>query len=93
MKYSTVLLSAIALSLAALTGCAGHVAPTSDALNEASKPAQLEPVFIVPNCKNLGGETYCQWLEPRGYQQPSPAPTPAPAPEAATGQHVPGIAI
>lgn len=91
MKYSFILLSALALSLAALTGCSGHAATASVASIEASKPVQIDPVLIMPNCKILGGKTFCQWLVPRGYQHASPTPTPAPA--AASTQRVPGIAL
>lgn len=87
MKHSRALLLAAAATISMLSGCAGHVAQLPDAVTSGVQPVRYEPVYIVPNCQNLGGKTYCQWLEPRGYQHPNPAPA------AALPHRVPGIAL
>lgn len=87
MKHSPPMLLAVAATLAALTGCVGHVTELPDAVISSVQPIRYKPVYIVPNCQALGGKTYCQWLEPRGYQQPNPAPA------AALPHRVPGIAL
>lgn len=87
MKHSFPLLLAAAMTISSLTGCTGHVAQLPDAASSSVQPIRYEPVYIVPNCQTLGGKTYCQWLEPRGYQQPHPAPA------AALPHRVPGISL
>jgi len=89
MKVSTALLTALAMPLC-LVGC-GHIELDATAVTayRANQQERYEPVYVMPNCQNLGGKMNCQWLEPRSYQQQAPSPAPA----AANGQRVPGIAI
>jgi hypothetical protein len=88
MKVSTALFTTITLSIY-LVGCATHVPPERAAvtLYSNTQPTRYEPIYVMPNCKSLGGKTYCQWVEPRGYQQTEPTPA------ATNTQRIPGIAI
>lgn len=75
---------------ASLTGCSGvNLAGSQPDLNTRVETVRYHPVFIVPNCQQLGGTTHCQWIEQPGVQQPEPEPAPA----AARAQHVPGIIL
>lgn len=85
-KFCSLLLTASA-TLAVLTGCAGHGAQQVVQANRSEVAVRYQPVYIVPNCQNVGGKAYCQWLEPRGHQQMNPAPAAAQSPR------VPGIAL
>ncbi len=87
MKHSCALLLAAASTIAVLTGCAGQVVQLPDPVTTSVQPIRYEPVYIVPNCQNVGGKPYCQWLEPRGHQQMNPAPAAVQSPR------VPGIAL
>jgi hypothetical protein len=73
--------------IGALAACASS--PSDSSLAEAAIPAEkslrLMPVYVVPNCKAIGGIQNCQWIEPRGYESPAHAPTKA--------QRVDGIAL
>lgn len=66
------LTASVAVSIT-LAGCTGHATkhPQPQAAVAGIESAAVVPVFIVPTCKVLGGKQYCQWMEPRGYQQSS----------------------
>jgi len=71
-------LTAYALLIATLTGCANHAAPrsvptTGTARDAVTTPARPVPVYILPSCKIHSGVRHCQWIEPRGHSPNSEA--------------------
>jgi hypothetical protein len=83
-------LTAYALLMATLTGCANHAAPSSVPTTQAARdavttPFRPIPVYILPSCKTHAGVRHCQWIEPRGH-----APNSEARPKVESGQ---GIAI
>ena len=77
-------LVAISITLI-LTGCSGHSPTAQHQQVSKQMPANAVPVYIIPNCQMLDGKRYCQWIEPKGYQQNVPAVT--------NPQRVDGIAL
>ena len=72
IRIALLLAASSALSVT-LTGCTGHTAtqPQPETVAAAIQSGHAVPVFIIPNCKVLAGNQYCQWIEPRGYQHAS----------------------
>jgi hypothetical protein len=61
-----------------LAGCVSS--HSAEQIEKASNPvrAAAVPIFVVPNCQSLGGESRCQWIEPRGFERGAPAPSSVP---------------
>lgn len=72
MKYQNSIKLYVLCTMANLAGCAGE---PSVAGPESASGMQVRQstVYIVPNCQVLGGETYCQWIEPRNAAPVAPA--------------------
>lgn len=88
MQRSFVSILVCFATAASLTGCSGvNLAGSQPDLNTRVETVRYHPVFIVPNCQQLGGTTHCQWIEQPGVQQPEPSPA------AARALYVPGIIL
>lgn len=88
MQRSLVSILVCFATAVSLVGCSAiHQAGSQPDHGNQLETVRYHPVFIVPNCQQLGGTTHCQWIEQPGVQQPEPAPA------AAQAQHVPGIIL
>ena len=59
----------IASITAALVGCASPLTTLPKPLSSGdTAPTRSVPVpiYVMPKCQSLGGNTHCQWIEPPG---------------------------
>lgn len=75
MMRISLLLIVSGLAALALAGCSGNVSKAQGMLETEQQSAIAVPVFIIPNCQTQGRQSYCQWIEPRGYKPYAPAST------------------